>query len=110
MSAEIRRRRGLGTGTSKKESQIAASLVRLGRHAYAVARCPRYHQDFSTLGRRWAANPIGLGCPGGVDGGASLGEAGLHGQTKPLRRSHEKRVLSDSNGGASLADYVALAP
>ena len=29
MSAEIRRRRGLGTGTSKKESQIAASLVRL---------------------------------------------------------------------------------
>src|ERR1700693_4939207 len=34
--------------------------------------------------------------------------------SKPLRRSHEKRVLSDSNGGASLADYivttVAVAP
>ena len=42
-----------------------------------------------------AANRIGLGCPD---------------ETKPLRRSHEKRVLSDSNGGASLADYVAPAP
>jgi hypothetical protein len=28
-------------------------------------------------GATMAANRIGLGCPGGIDGGASLGEAGV---------------------------------